>query len=123
MIIFHQIVSYNNIIQNADCVFKNPLTSFPKLNKLYKSSARELHSMPCQKLKPTLVVGFNFESAPPTGCARVPAENKVFVGEAHRHAWRIQEYTIRKILKNRQTEIFLIFVIVYQGAKLGLSKQ
>lgn len=54
--------------------------------------------------------------------AHAPYENAVFVGIAHRHAWRIREYTIRKILKNRPSEIFLIFIIVYRGAMLGLPK-
>ena len=35
--------------------------------------------------------------------------------ECQGHAWRIREYTIRKILKNRPGEIFLIFIIVYRG--------
>ena len=52
--------------------------------------------------------------------AHAPYENAVFVGIAHRHAWRIREYTIRKILKNRPYEIFLIFIIVYRGGELGL---
>lgn len=51
-----------------------------------------------------------------------PYENAVFVGIAHRHAWRIREYTIRKILKNRPREIFLILFIAYRGAMLGLPK-
>ena len=52
--------------------------------------------------------------------AYAPYENAVFVGIAHRHAWRIREYTIRKILKNRPREIFLILFIAYQGAMLAL---
>ena len=74
------------------------------------------------ELQPTLVVGFNFAQSAPTGCASVPTENAVFVGNAHRHAWRIREYTIRKILKNRPREIFLILFIAYRGAMLGLPK-
>jgi hypothetical protein len=54
--------------------------------------------------------------------AYAPYENAVFVGIAHRHAWRIREYTIRKILKNRPREIFLILFIAYRGAMLGLQK-
>lgn len=74
------------------------------------------------KIKTTFWVVFIFVKADPTGCARVPAENAVFVGNAHRHAWRIREYTIRKILKNRPSEIFLILIIVYRGAMLALLK-
>ena len=51
------------------------------------------------KFKPTLVVGFNFAQSAPTGCARVPRENAVFVGNAHRHAWRIRRRTISKPAK------------------------
>ena len=54
--------------------------------------------------------------------AYAPYENAVFVGIAHRHAWRIREYTIRKILKNRPSEIFLIFIIVYRGGDVGAAK-
>ena len=54
--------------------------------------------------------------------AHAPYENAVFVGNAHKHAWRIREYTIRKILKNRPREIFLILFIAYRGAMLGLPK-
>ena len=78
--------------------------------------------MALPKIKTTFWVVFIFVKADPTGCARVPAENAVFVGNAHRHAWRIREYTIRKILKNRPSEIFLILIIVYRGAMLGLPK-
>ena len=82
----------------------------------------------CQKFKPTLVVGFNFCPKHPNRMRQsvndmqVSFENEVFVGEAHRHAWRIREYTIRKILKNRLGRIFLILIIVYRGAKLGLPE-
>ncbi len=51
------------------------------------------------KLQPTFVVGFNFEQSAPTGYARVPAENVVFVGNAHRQAWRIRRRTISKPAK------------------------
>lgn len=54
--------------------------------------------------------------------AYAPYENAVFVGIAHRHAWRIREYTIRKILKNRPMEIFLILFIAYRGGDVGAAK-
>ncbi len=82
----------------------------------------ECFSMWAAKNQNHLLVVFIFVKADPTGCARVPAENAVFVGNAHRHAWRIREYTIRKILKNRPREIFLILFIAYRGAMLGLPK-
>ena len=44
----------------------------------------------------------------------VPYENEIFVNNWR--AWRIREYTIKKILKNRWDEIFLILFIAYRGA-------
>ena len=44
----------------------------------------------------------------------VPYENEIFV--SNWRAWRIREYTIKKILKNRWDEIFLILFIAYRGA-------
>ena len=46
-----------------------------------------------------LLVVFIFVKADPTGCARVPTENAVFMGNAHRHAWRIRRQTISKPAK------------------------
>ena len=51
------------------------------------------------KITNDLRVVFYFCKSTPTGCARVPIENAVFVGNAHRHAWRIRRRTISKPAK------------------------
>ena len=51
------------------------------------------------KITNDLRVVFYFCKSTPTGCARVPTENAVFVGIAHRHAWRIRRRTISKPAK------------------------
>ena len=69
-------------------LFKNSLISFPNCNKSRISLVRELHRWPCQKSKTPVWVFFIFVQ-PPDLNRDAP----------ERSAWRIREYTIRKIIK------------------------
>ena len=64
---------------------------------------------PQPKIQPPLTGGLIF------GRARI--------GASPSGAAPIREYTIRKILKNRPAEIFLIFVIVYRGTRAHSREQ